>query len=120
VLHVGLDIQKIKAVAMVVKTNLGQLTGKVGIRTKKMGIKCKNICEQMALRVTNKQSRNFGKLKRFANFQIGERKCRFCNAVYSNLNHNLRLCPCCKYKLAVTNVHGNLQRNEKFMAVLRY
>jgi len=81
-----------------------------------MGIKCKNICEQMALRVTNKQSRNFGKLKRFANFQIGERKCRFCNAVYSNLGR----CPCCRYKLAVTNVHGNLHVREKLLTIKRY
>jgi len=61
-------------------------------------LKCKAICEKMAVRVTS-NSRRFGKLRRFAKFHLGERKCRYCAAVYTK-EQNFLLCPCCSSKLA--------------------
>jgi hypothetical protein len=78
---------------------------------------CHNVCEGLALRVVDKdRSWRRGLLKRFADWDKGQKKCRFCSCVFSK-ESNLSYCPCCGSKLAICNLHGI---NKKKYAVHRY
>ena len=78
---------------------------------------CKGLCERFAIRILPGSGHTrVGLLKKFANWDNGEKRCRPCECVYSS-EQNLLRCPCCGQTLAKRRMHGD---KKKIETIARY